>query len=245
MEIFDDLEAELAQLEAMLASLSDEQWLSPSGATGWSVADVVLHLAQSEESIPLSASITTAAEWSADDTKVDDLVDQWVQRERDEPFTVFERWKVAHRRSVTTLRAANTAHADRKIRWAAAPLKPATLATTRIAEHWAHALDIAVPLALDYPDTDRLRHVAWLGYSTLPYAFGLAGIEPQPVFVELSSPHGETWTFGSPSARTQVRGTASDFCRVGARRLSRYDSGLAAVGPLADRTLELLRNYAL
>ena len=55
MDIFSDLEAEHAQLEAMLERLSPAQWSSPSGAAGWSVADVVLHLAQTEEAIPLSA----------------------------------------------------------------------------------------------------------------------------------------------------------------------------------------------
>jgi hypothetical protein len=36
-------------------------------------------------------------------------------------------------------------------------LKPATLATTRLAEHWAHGLDITRPLGIAFPDTARLR----------------------------------------------------------------------------------------
>lgn len=242
MDIFTDLEAELAQLEAMLEPLSAAQWLSPSDALGWNVSDVMLHLAQTEEAIPLSAGAPDEASWRDGDDTVDDMVEQWVRRERDEPFAIFERWKTAYRRAVTTLR---TADPNRKLRWAAAPLKPATIATTRIAEHWTHALDIAVPLGLDYPDTDRLGHVAWLGYHTLPYAFGLEGIEPQPVFVELTSPTGTTWTFGRPSALTQIRGTAAEFCRIGARRLTPDDSNVVATGPLAVETLRVLRNYAL
>ena len=38
------------------------------------------------------------------------------------------------------------------------PAKPATLATTRLAEHWAHGLDITGPLRVEFPDTGRLRH---------------------------------------------------------------------------------------
>jgi uncharacterized protein (TIGR03084 family) len=242
MDIFTDLEAEHAQLEAMLEPLSAAQWLSPSDAPGWSVADVMLHLAQTEEAILLSASVPDEAGWRDGDDNVDDMVEQWVRGERDEPFVIVERWKIAHRRAVATLRAADP---DRKMRWAAAPLKPATIATTRIAEHWAHALDIAVPLGIDYPDTERLRHIAWLGYNTLPYAFGLEGIEPQPVFVELTSPGGSTWIFGQPSAPTHVRGTAAEFCRVGARRLAPDDSNIVATGPFAAQTLRVLRNYAL
>ena len=241
MDIFTDLEAEHAQLEAMLARLSVEQWTSPSDAPGWSVADVVLHLAQTEEAIPSSAGLPDEAGWREGDADVDDMVEQWVRRERDDPFAIFERWKTARRRAVATLRAADP---DRRMRWAAAPLKPATLATTRLAEHWAHAIDIAVPLGIEYPDTERLRHIAWLGYHTLPYAFGLDGVEPPPVFVELTSPSGGTWTFGDPSAPTHVRGTAAEFCRIGARRLAPDDSTVVATGPFAAQTLRVLRNYA-
>ena len=63
--------------------------------------------------------------------------------------------------------ALRTADPDRRLRWAQAPLKPATLATTRLAEHWAHGLDITEPLGIAFPDTAgwtrrlaRLRHTA-------------------------------------------------------------------------------------
>jgi hypothetical protein len=47
-------------------------------------------------------------------------------------------------------------------------------------------------LNIDYPDTDRLRHVAWLGHATLPYAFQVARLEPIPVHARLVSPSGTT-----------------------------------------------------
>ena len=49
--VFDDLAAEQDRLAGILSGLDEAQWLSPSGAAGWTVADVVLHLAQSEESV--------------------------------------------------------------------------------------------------------------------------------------------------------------------------------------------------
>jgi len=45
MAIFDDLEAEQDRLEEILGGLVGQQWTAPSAAPGWSVADVVLHLA--------------------------------------------------------------------------------------------------------------------------------------------------------------------------------------------------------
>ena len=78
-------------------------------------------------------------------------------------------------RSRHRLSALRDAEPGTRLTWVAGTLKPATLATTRLAEHWAHGLDITGPLGIDFPDTDRLRHIAWLGHSTLPYAFSLAG----------------------------------------------------------------------
>lgn len=241
MDILTDLVAEQDRLESILAGLDDGQWLSPSLAEGWTVADVVLHLAQTEESVVTSAAAGDATSWRDGTATVDELMETRVREERAAPAEVFSRWKAARRAAVEALRSADP---DSRLRWAAAPLRPATLATTRLAEHWAHALDITEPLAIDFPDTDRLRHIAWLGHSTLPYAFALAGREPAPVYCELSGPNGDTWCFGPPDAASRVVGSAGEFCRVGARRLTPADSHLVATGPDGDVALKVLRNYA-
>ena len=56
MSIFDDLGAEQERLEKILSGLDEEQWESASGARGWTIADVVLHLAQSEEAAAATAT---------------------------------------------------------------------------------------------------------------------------------------------------------------------------------------------
>jgi hypothetical protein len=51
--------------------------------------------------------------------------------------------------------------------------------------------------------------------------------------------------FGDPgTATTTVRGPATDFCDVAARRLDPADSGLTATGPDAHDVLALVRTYA-
>ena len=173
MDILTDLVAEDDRLEEILAGLDEQSWLSPSLATGWTVADVVLHLAQTDESVVTSVGAPgDGTTWRTGPDTVDVLMESMVREERAAPAEVFARWKTARRAAVTALRSADP---NRKLQWAAAPLKPATLATTRLAEHWAHALDIVVPLAIDFPDTDRLRHIAWLAHRTLPYALSLSG----------------------------------------------------------------------
>jgi uncharacterized protein (TIGR03084 family) len=172
---------------------------------------------------------------------VDEAVDRWVAAERSGPEVVYPRWQAARRKSVEVLRAANP---DRASPWFGAPLRPAAMATTRLAEHWAHTLDITGPLAIPYPDTARLRHIAWLAHRTLPYAFEVAGEQPGPVRAELTGPDGESWRFGPADAPSVISGSGGAFCRVGAQRLAPSESGLTASGPHGPAALRVLRNYA-
>ena len=246
MDVIDDLAAEQQQIDHMLAGIDDDAWNAPSGADGWTVADVVLHLAQSEEAVVLSTQGTSLAdalpEALVGATSMDDMMARWVASERAPGPEVFERWRRASSAAVSALRKADP---DTRLPWAAAPLKPAALATTRLAEHWAHALDIAAGLGVPYADTDRLRHIAWLAHRTLPYAFTVAGQQPHDTYVELVSPDGAgTWTFGDAACENRIEGPAGDFCRVGAQRLTPEESGLTTTGPYADAALRVLRNYA-
>lgn len=239
-DVIDDLEAEQDQLEALLGKLSPADWVRPSAAAGWSVADVVLHLAQTEEAV--SAVLAgSPVDWRGYGPNVDDAMAAMVHAQRAAPAVIHDRWRSARRAAIASLRAADP---QRPVPWVVTSFKPRTLATTRLAEHWAHALDIATPLGLDYPDTMRLRHVAWLGHSTLPYAFSLAGLPPAPVFADLTAPDGSAWRLGDPDAESAITGDAAAFCRVGARRLAPADSGLTTRGPHGADALRLLRNYA-
>jgi uncharacterized protein (TIGR03084 family) len=244
MTVFDDLAAEQERLAGILGGLDEAQWTSPSGADGWSVADVVLHLAQSEESVVIAVAggDPRAGAGQAPGGTVDERVDFLVRAERAAPDVVFGRWQRARRAALDALRAADP---DRPLAWVAAPVKPATLATTRLAEHWAHGLDVTGPLGVEFPDTERLRHIAWLAHRTLPYAMALAGEQPAQVWCELTAPDGTSvWEFGSPEAGSGIAGPAGDFCRVAAHRLAPGSARLRTTGPDGATALRLLRTYA-
>jgi uncharacterized protein (TIGR03084 family) len=241
-QIFDDLEAEQDRLEEILSGLPERAWSAASGAAGWTVADVVLHLAQTEEAVVATTSgRLDEGAWRRYGDRVDEAMAAMVRAERGAPRQVFDRWRAARRAALAGLRQAD---GQRPLRWVSAPLKPRTLATTRLAEHWTHALDITVPLGVDYPDAARLRHIAWLAHTTLPYAFSLAGAQPREVYCELVAPDRSTWRFGSPEAGSAITGAAGAFCRVGAQRLAPEHSGLATSGPHGATALRVLRTYA-
>jgi uncharacterized protein (TIGR03084 family) len=239
-DIFSDLAVEYERLDALLASLTPTQWNVESGAPGWTIADVVSHLAQTEAGV-ITTLTQPSTDWTTRTEHLDKGMDDQVRQAAWSGPEAFQRWRYVAKRSVSALRDADP---DQTVRWAAAPLRPRTLATTRLAEHWAHGLDITEPLGIPFPDTDRLRHIAWLGHATLPYAFGLHSESAQPIRVELVGPGGDTWTYGPSDAASRITGAAGAFCRVGAQRLSPAESALHTEGPHADTALRVLRNYA-
>jgi uncharacterized protein (TIGR03084 family) len=239
-DVLADLVAEYERLEAILSALTDEQWAAPSAASGWSIGDVVSHLALTEEGVSLTLGRPDGG-WTERDRPLDAVIDDETRAAGLSGPAAFERWRAARRASVVALERADPAT---PVAWAAAPLKPRTLATTRVAEHWAHGLDIVEPLGIDFPDTDRLVHIAWLGHASWPYAMRIAGLQPRPVFCALTAPSGQNWTFGPSDAASTITGYAGAFCRVGARRLSPAESGLITNGPHAADSLQHLRNYA-
>ena len=95
---------------------------------------------------------------------VDDWAARMVDTERGAPAQVFTRWLQARDTAVEALRAADP---QVLLQWVTGTVKPATLATTQLAEYWAHGLDITGPLGIDFPDTSRLRNIAWPAHRTL------------------------------------------------------------------------------
>jgi uncharacterized protein (TIGR03084 family) len=242
--VYDDLEAEQDQLDDVLGTLSGDDWGRPSAAAGWSVSDVVLHLAQAEELVVVS-SRGDSAPFARDPRpggSADGFAGRRVADERGASGdAVYQRWRTARHPALGVLRGCPP---GTRLPWVTSPLAPATLATTLLAEHWAHALDITGPLGIAYPDTARLRHVAWLAVRTLPYAFEVAGLSGRPVQCELAGPDGQRWEFGPVDAESRISGAAGAFCRVAARRLPAEASGLTATGPDAAAALRVVRTYA-
>ena len=239
-----DLAAQHAELAAVLGALDDAGWAAPSRCPGWSVSDVVLHLAQTDEMALASLAghlhqhvESKAAAWVSA-SNVDDGAGLLVDAERGAPAEVVHRRWLASAADLRTALAAADPHT--RVTWVAGELATRTLATTRLAECWIHTRDVTT----DLPVPERIQHIARLAWRTLPYAFAQAGLEaPGPVTFELAAPDGGTWTFGDGTG-TVLRGSAFALCEVAAQRAHAADVGLTAEGPDATKVLELVRTFA-
>jgi len=254
-EIVDALDGEHAALRDRLAALSPADWARPSQCAGWSIADVVLHLSQTDTLAAASARGTlddamVAIGWDpaglggSAPVDVDAVADRAVRKHRGiEPAALLEQWSTAADEVCAALRAADPRE---PLTWVVGRLPARTLATTRLAECWIHHGDIAYALGVEPEPSDRLWHIARLAWRTLPYAFSKAGRELHgPVALSLTAPDGSTWSFEPDQpAATVVAGDAHAFCLLAARRIGPAESKLTAVGPDADAVLELARTFA-
>jgi len=250
VDILTALAEQADELDGLLAGLDEHGFALPSRCPGWSISDVLLHLAQTNEMAAASAEGRSTEETAAfrvgDATgaTVDDLVALAVAAGRGRPGKeVYDRWKAASAAQAAALAACE---AGTRLRWVAGELAAITLATTRLAETWIHSGDVAAGLSRELTPAARLRPIARLAWRTLPYAFSRAGKELSgPVALRLTAPDGTTWEFDPDEpAATTVSGPALDFCLVAARRIPPSETGLTATGPDAADVLELVRTFA-
>jgi uncharacterized protein (TIGR03084 family) len=238
-----------AELAGLLAELDDDDWKRPSPCEGWSVSDVVLHLAQTDELARASArghlaESAAALAGSGFATDVDEIAERMVGRERGQPGSVVrERWQA---KADELRRVFAASHPSRRVQWVTGEVSTRTLATTRLAETWIHTGDVGEALGRFPPPTDRLQHVARLAWRTLPYAFARAGRELSgPVAFGLHGPSGAAWNFfPDDEPVTFIRGDGAELCLVAARRVDPSNTDLQGEGPDAEAVLELLRTYA-
>jgi uncharacterized protein (TIGR03084 family) len=125
-------------------------------------------------------------------------------------------------------------------------MSPASLATARSMETWAHSLDVFEALGVEPVVDDRIRHVAHLGVRTRDFAFAVRGLEPpaDEFHVSLTAPSGAVWQWGPADAPQSVTGAAYDFCLLVTQRRHRGDLALEATGPDADRWLDIAQAFA-
>jgi uncharacterized protein (TIGR03084 family) len=131
-----------------------------------------------------------------------------------------------------------------KVPWYGPPMSPASFATARLMEYWAHGQDVVDALGEKRPGTARLRHICHLGVRTRGFSYAVRGLEvPEgDVRVSLTAPDGSTWEWGAGD--DTIEGSAVDFCLRVAQRRHRVDTDLVATGPLADSWLDVAQCFA-
>ncbi|MEU6710338.1 TIGR03084 family metal-binding protein [Nonomuraea sp. NPDC046802] len=239
--LLDDLRAETASFEALLASLRDDDWDRPTPAEGWAVRDQVSHLAWFDDAAVRAVTDPEAhAAALAAFRSVDDLV---LDSRGLSPAELHEWFLTARARG---LAAFATLGARDRVPWFGPAMSAASFVTARLMETWAHGQDVADALGVVRKPTARLRHVATIGFRARAYSFAVHGLpEPEePVRAELTMADGTTWTAGPADAVSVVRGPILDFCLVVTQRIHLADTALELEGEPARAWMPIAQAFA-
>ena len=244
-EVLEDLRLESEDLDRAVIGLSDVDWSRPTPAPGWTVAHQIAHLAWTDHAATLAALdpaafVELAGRAMREPTR---FVDIAATEGIAPPRQLLSRWRDGRE---ALAKALASVPPDRTLPWFGTSMSALSSATGRLMETWAHGQDVADTFEVTRRPTERLRHVAYLGYRTIGHGFAAHGlaVPSDPFRVELSTPDGAVWTFGPEDAAERVVGPVLDFCLLVTQR--RHPAGLAlhATGEQARRWLGVAQAFA-
>ena len=255
-EVLADLVAEQQTLDDIVAGLDAEQWQLPTPSPGWTIADQIGHLTYFDGTAALAvvdppafqdAMTSLLSSGGAGAESADDIV--LGPYRSMSPDELLAAWR-ANRLALAA--AGETLENDTRVAWYGPSMGAKSFLTARLMEVWAHGQDIVDTVGADRPANDRLRHIAQLGFITRGWTYVNRGLDvpTTPVRVELTSPSGETWSFGPDAADDDggalesIVGPAVDFCLVTTQRRHVDDTDLVVTGDSARDWMEKAQLFA-
>jgi len=249
-DVLTDLLAEQAALDPIVRALTHADWATPTASPRWTVTDQIAHLTYFDNTAAFA--INEPDRWDEEmsrlfgaagtgDAGVDDLT---LGPVRDLP-TDERRSAWAAGRAALASAATNLAD-DTRVPWYGPSMGAKSFLTARLMEVWAHGQDVIDAVGAHRPASDRLRHIAQLGFITRgwTYANRKAEMPAGEISLELIAPSGDTWTWGPDDAASRVTGPAEDFCLVVTQRRHLSDVDLAVTGHAAMDWMEKAQAFA-
>ena len=248
-EVLADLLAEQEALEPIVADLTAEQLALPTPSPRWSVADQLAHLIYFDGTAALAITDPDAfaasvqelfgAAMGGDEALDEFTLGAWRHLPPDELLAA---WRGNRARLAE---AAATLGNDDRVAWYGPSMGSKSFLTARLMEVWAHGQDIVDTVGGERPATDRLRHIAQLGYITRKWSYlnRRMDVPEGDVAVVLAAPSGDTWAWGADDDN-RVTGPAEDFCLVVTQRRHVDDTALEVVGERASDWLVRAQAFA-
>jgi uncharacterized protein (TIGR03084 family) len=240
-----DLQDETDDLNELLAGASAADLQRPTSAEGWSVSDTLGHLwfFDCEGLRALEDPDDFVAHLDEIVADPEGFMRGSVETIHALGDALVPSWHAQRRRIIEALGAVDP---KARVPWYGPSMSTMSFGTARLMETWAHGQDIADGLGVRRTPTDRLRHIAHVGVGTRGFSYAIRGREAPdvPVYVALTAPSGEEWTWGDPSATDSVRGSALDFCELVTQRRLLDDLALEVTGQAAAEWLSIAQAFA-
>lgn len=214
--------AEQEALDAIVGDLDEDQWDLPTPSDRWAVRDQIGHLAFFDHTAAWAitdedrfrsslADLAPTFEPDATEDTMDSLTLGSFRAMS--PPELLDAWRTNR---ALLAEAAATLDDDTRVIWYGPSMGAKSFLTARLMECWAHGQHIVDAVGTSREPTDRLQHIAQLGFITRKWTYLNRGIDvpDADVRVELTAPSGDTWRYGQDDAEQAVIGPAEDFCLV-------------------------------
>ena len=225
-----DLVAEQDALDDIVANITDDQWRRSTPSPGWNVRDQIAHLTFFDHSGATAILQPVRFKESVDELVANiqhDSIDEFTlgPLRRQSPGDLLGAWRRGREHLDD---AASTLSVETRVPWYGPSMGARSFLTARLMEVWAHGTDVVDALGATRPATNRLRHIAQLGFITRKWSYRVRGEEvPEgEVRLELSGPDGDLWIWGPDDATDGIKGSAEDFCLVVTQRRHVDDTSL-------------------
>ncbi|BBO69762.1 hypothetical protein DSCA_36920 [Desulfosarcina alkanivorans] len=237
-QICSDLTWEQNTLDTLVSSLKPDDWAAVTLCDGWTVKDEICHLAYFDYTARLSAADPASfdqhlVEIQQKIKEMADFIEVSLAKGRAMVIEQLLQWWREERRKLIEALLRLDPH-DR-LSWYGPPMSASSFASARLMETWAHGQDIYDVLKKKRPVSPGLKHVAHLGVTTFGWSFSNRGmiVPDTPVFVTLTAPSGNLWTWGDETAVETITGSAEEFCLVVTQRRHVDDTALVCDGRTA------------
>ncbi len=248
-EIAGDLAAEQQELDVIVSRIPDADWEAPTPSPRWAVRDQIAHLAYFDETAVVA--ITDPIRFADHVSELGGIMAEGPGAVDDAtigpmrtlpPASLLDRWRAAR---ASLAEAASGLDGDTRVNWYGPAMSANSFLTARLMETWAHGQDVVDALGVRRQPTNRLRHIARLGYLTRSWSYLNRGlmVPEGDVFVQLQGPYGDRWVFGQEEAAESVSGPAEHFCLVVTQRRHLDDTELH-VTPGAREWLLIAQAFA-
>ena len=244
-EILNDLLAEQAAVDILVAELTEEQWLLPLPVEMWTIKDAIIHIAF------FDYAATKLMKGEAEDlvtlADAESGQDQYVRATRFHHLSgaeVLSWWREERTRMAA---AFYDKQPKERIPWAPGlPMSAKSLASARLMELWAHSVDIYDALELDPLVKDRITSTLFLSWQARPNAYRINNLTlpDTPLYLELTLPSGQVWAKGEPEAADRITGSAREWALVAIRRRNWMVTALEVSGEEARRYASIVQTYA-
>lgn len=242
-QLLDDLVAEQQYLDGQLLDVPDDVWERDTPCRGWMVRDVISHLAEVDDNAAAIAS-GAATQMEGGGRSEDGLRSALQDSSRHMTrLQLVDWWRAARQRLQDALRPLD---ARTRLPWAGPPMSARSFATARLMECWSHGLDALDGAGVEPIHSDRMQHIAHLGFITRGFAYQTRGLEPnnEPLRVQLELPSGAVWTRGEDDAPNVIQGSAPDFCRIVTQRIHYKDTAVRYTPGAAEEFLQVAQAFA-